>query len=246
MEFKDKVVLVTGAAQGIGKGTALAFAKQGASVVINDVNEELTQEPAGEVASAGVTSLAIVADISVSSEVKGLFQQVIERFGTLDVLVNNAAVTRDAFLHKMTEEQWKKVMDVDLTGTFYCLQAAAGIMRAQGRGAIINISSDARFGNAGQANYSAAKAGLIGLTKTAALELARNNVRVNAVSPGPIETAMIQALPEKVLKSFLARVPMGRAGPVEELAELILFLASDRSSFITGQVINCDGGWFMC
>ena len=200
MEFKDKVVLVTGAAQGIGKGTASAFAKQGASVVVNDVNEELTKETASEVASSGVTCLAIVADISSQAEVNGMFQQLMDRFGKLDVLVNNAAVTRDAFLQKMTEEQWKKVIDVDLTGAFFCLQAAAGIMREQRRGSIINISSVARFGNAGQANYSAAKAGLIGLTRTSALELARRNVRVNAVSPGPIDTAMLRTIPEDVLK----------------------------------------------
>jgi 3-oxoacyl-[acyl-carrier protein] reductase/2-hydroxycyclohexanecarboxyl-CoA dehydrogenase len=174
-----------------------------------------------------------------------MFERVMEEFGRLDVLVNNAGVTRDALLHKMTEEQWRQVIEVNLTGVFFCLQAGARIMRGAGRGSIINISSDSRFGNFGQANYAASKAGVIGLTRTAARELARKNVRVNAISPGPIDTEMLQRVPDEMREKLLSGVPMGRAGTVDELSQLVLFLASERSSYLTGQVINCDGGWFM-
>jgi 3-oxoacyl-[acyl-carrier protein] reductase len=159
--------------------------------------------------------------------------------------VNNAGITRDTFLHKMTEGQWKEVIDVNLTGVFYCLQAAAKIMRNMGSGRIINISSDARFGNLGQVNYSATKAGIVGLTRTAAKELASKNILVNAISPGAINTEMVQAIPEKALERFLDAIPLRRVGTTDELCHLILFLASENSSYITGQVINCDGGWFM-
>ena len=174
-----------------------------------------------------------------------MFNQVMEQFGRLDVLVNNAGITRDGFLHKMTEQQWRQVIDVNLTGVFFCLQSASKIMRNAGRGRIINISSAARFGNMGQVNYSASKAGVVGLTRTAARELASKNVLVNAISPGPINTEMLQAVPEKALQKILAPIPLNRVGEPEELCNLILFLASEKASYITGQVINCDGGWFM-
>lgn len=245
MDFKDKVVLITGSAQGIGKAAADAFAGQGASVVINDVNQAKLNEAAADLHGFGVKCLPVMADTSDYSQVKAMFDRIMEQFGRLDALVNNAGITRDALLHKMTPEQWKQVIDVNLTGVFYCLQAATNIMRQEGRGSIISISSAARFGNIGQANYSASKAGLLGLTRTAARELARSNVRVNAISPGAIDTDMLRAVPEKAMEKLLSAVPLGRVGTVQELCELILFLASDRSSYITGQVINCDGGWFM-
>ncbi len=245
MEFEGKVVLVTGSAQGIGKTAALAFAREGGIVVLNDVNKERLNETAAEVEKTGANCLSIVANTAVQSEVEGMFNQVIEEFGHVDILVNNAGITRDSYLHKMTEEQWKKVIDVNLTGVFYCLQAAAKIMRNARRGRIINISSAARFGNMGQINYSASKAGVVGLTRTAAKELASKNVLVNAISPGPINTEMLQAVPEKALQKILAPIPLNRVGEPEELCNLILFLASEKSSYITGQVINCDGGWFM-
>lgn len=246
MEFKNRVVLVTGAAQGIGKAVALAFAQEKARVAINDINQVQLENTAREIEDSGETCLALVADTSVHSAVEAMFDQTMEKFGRLDALVNNAGITRDALLHKMTEDQWRKVIDVNLTGVFFCLQAAAKIMREAGLGSIINVSSDARFGNVGQANYSASKAALVGLTRSAARELALKNVRVNAVSPGPISTEMLKAVPEKALGRLLDGVPLGRVGTVEELSNLILFLASDRASYITGQVINCDGGWFMC
>lgn len=245
MEFEGKVVLVTGSGQGIGLAAARAFAGQGATVVLNDVNQETLDKAAQEFQSRGTRCLAIKADTSKKTEVDALFARIKEAYGRLDVLVNNAGITRDAFLHKMTEEQWRQVIDVNLTGVFFCLQAAAVMMREGGSGAIINISSNARYGNPGQANYSAAKEGIVGLTRTAAVELASRGVRVNAVSPGPIDTPMLKAVPETALKAFMAAVPLGRAGTVDELSHLILYLASDRSSYITGQVINCDGGWKM-
>lgn len=245
MSFKDKVVLVTGSAQGIGKAAVEAFAREGAAVVVNDVNEDRLKATAQEIRESGARCLPVPADTSKKADVEAMFAQVMEEFGRLDALVNNAGITRDAMLHKMTEEQWRQVIDVNLTGVFFCLQVGAGIMSAAGHGSIVNISSDARYGNMGQANYSAAKAGLIGLTRTAAKELARKNVRVNAISPGPINTEMLQTVPEKAMTKLLAGVPLGRVGTVEELCELILFLSSDKSSYITGQVINCDGGWFM-
>ncbi|MEJ2717048.1 MAG: SDR family oxidoreductase [Deltaproteobacteria bacterium] len=202
-------------------------------------------KPPEKCARPGGSCAAIQANTSVYSEVESMFDQVRDEFGRLDALVNNAGITRDALLHKMTEEQWRQVIEVNLTGVFFCLQAGARIMRDAGHGSIINISSDFRFGNVGQANYSASKAGVIGLTRTAARELARKNVRVNAISPGPIDTEMLQRVPDEMRQKLLAGVPLGRAGTVDELSQLILFLASERSSYLTGQVINCDGGWFM-
>lgn len=245
MEFEGKVALVTGSGQGIGLAVARTFAAQGAAVVLNDINQETLDRAEQDLRSVEPRCLAIRADTSKKAEVDILFARIKEVYGRLDVLVNNAGITRDAFLHKMTEEQWRQVIDVNLTGVFFCLQAAAVMMRESGSGSIINISSDARYGNAGQVNYSAAKEGIVGLTRTAAIELASRGVRVNAISPGPIDTPMLRAVPEKAMKAFMAAVPMGRAGSVAELSHLVLYLASDRSSYITGQVINCDGGWKM-
>ncbi len=245
MDFKDRVVVVTGSAQGIGREAARAFGLEGALVVINDVNERKLYETADYLEGLEIKCLPVIADTSKHVQVKAMFDRVMQDFGRVDVLVNNAGITRDALLHKMTPEQWKMVIDVNLTGVFYCLQAAAIVMQQAGRGAIVNISSASRFGNIGQANYSASKAGVVGLTRTAAKELARNGIRVNAISPGPIDTEMLRAVPQKALEKLLSYIPLGRSGTVKELCELILFLCSDRSSYITGQVINCDGGWFM-
>jgi len=245
MEFQGKVVLVTGSAQGIGLATVREFAREGATLVLNDLNREALDGAVHGLESEGTRCMGVAADTSKKVEVDRMIEKTMEAFGKLDVLVNNAGITRDALLHKMTEEQWTQVINVNLTGVFFCLQAAAKIMRDAKSGSIINISSDARYGNTGQANYSAAKEGIIGLTRTAAKELAPRKVRVNAVSPGPIDTPMLRAAPEKAVQAFLASIPLGRAGSVEEVSRVILFLASERSSYITGQVINCDGGWMM-
>ena len=245
MKLKGMVALVTGAAQGIGKATAEVFAKEGASIVLNDINEEGLKKAAGDIEALGVECLPVVANTSLLSDVEKMYAQVMEKFGRLDILVNNAGITRDGLLHKMTEEQWKLVIDVNLTGVFFCLQGAAKIMRESGGGRIVNISSVARYGNVGQANYSSTKAAVVGLTRTAAKELARKNIRVNCVAPGPINTEMLQAVPEKVLEKLIQPIPLQRIGEPEELANTVLFLASDQSSYVTGQVINCDGGWFM-
>ena len=245
MKLKGMVALVTGAAQGIGKATAEVFAKEGASIVLNDINEEGLKKAARDIEALGVECLPVVANTSLLSDVEKMYAQVMEKFGRLDILVNNAGITRDGLLHKMTEEQWKLVIDVNLTGVFFCLQGAAKIMRESGGGRIVNISSVARYGNVGQANYSSTKAAVVGLTRTAAKELARKNIRVNCVAPGPINTEMLQAVPEKVLEKLIQPIPLQRIGEPEELANTVLFLASDQSSYITGQVINCDGGWFM-
>ena len=245
MELKGMVALVTGAAQGIGKATAEVFAKEGASVVLNDINEEVLNKAAKDIEALGVECLPVVANTSLLSDVEKMYGQVMDKFGRLDILVNNAGITRDGFLHKMTEEQWRLVIDVNLTGVFFCLQGAAKIMRAAGGGRIVNISSAARYGNVGQANYSSTKAAVVGLTRTAAKELARKNIRVNCVAPGPINTEMLQAVPEKVLEKLIQPIPLQRVGTPEELANAVMFLASDKSSYITGQVLNCDGGWFM-
>ncbi len=245
MELKGMVALVTGAAQGIGKATAEVFAREGASVVLNDINEEVLNKAAKDIEALGVECLPVVANTSLLSDVEKMYGQVMDKFGRLDILVNNAGITRDGFLHKMTEEQWRLVIDVNLTGVFFCLQGAAKIMRNAGGGRIVNISSAARYGNVGQANYSSTKAAVVGLTRTAAKELARKNIRVNCVAPGPINTEMLQAVPEKVLEKLIQPIPLQRVGTPEELANAVLFFASDKSSYITGQVMNCDGGWFM-
>ena len=244
MEFKDRVVLITGSARGIGYAAAKAFAGKGARVVLNDINQEGLSAAVETLKADGADVVGLAASTSVQADVEVMFKQIEETYGRLDVLINNAGITRDGFLHKITDQQWREVIDVNLTGVFYCLQAAAKIMRKSGYGRIVNLSSCARYGNIGQANYAASKAGLIGLTRTAARELARKNITVNAIAPGAIDTDMLRAVPEKVLNKLVDMIPMARLGTVEELAHLILFLSSEKCSYITGQCVNIDGGWF--
>ncbi|MBW2030632.1 MAG: 3-oxoacyl-ACP reductase FabG [Deltaproteobacteria bacterium] len=245
MRLKDKVAIVTGAARGIGEAIVCRFIEEGARVTMCDVDKDALSKVHKNVREMGGSCLAAVGDIVDRNFVQKMVDDTLKEFGTLDVMVNNAAITRDAILHKMTEEQWNQVIDVNLKGTFNCLQAAAIHMRKQGRGRIINISSTARFGNIGQLNYSASKGGVVSLTRTAAKELALKGVTCNCISPGTIWTDMMKTIPEKVLEKFRAGVPLGRFGDPREVAHLAVFLASDEASYITGQTINCDGGSFM-
>ncbi len=245
MRLKDKVAIVTGAARGIGEAIVYRFIAEGARVTLCDVDEaRLAEVEKAVIDRSGVCRIS-AGDIVDREFVKDMVNDTVKAFGTLDVMVNNAAITRDAILHKMTEEQWDQVIAVNLKGTFNCLQAAAVYMRGQEKGTIINISSTSRFGNIGQLNYSASKGGVVALTRTAAKELARKGVTCNCISPGTIWTDMMKPIPEKVLARFRAGVPLGRFGKPKEVANLCLFLASEEASYITGQTINCDGGSFM-
>lgn len=245
MRLKDKVAIVTGAARGIGEAIVYRFVEEGAKVTLCDVDGEALSAVQANVREKGGVCLLSVGSIVDRDFVQTMVNRTVEQFGSLDVLVNNAAITRDAILHKMTEDQWDQVIAVNLKGSFNCLQAAAVHMRSRGRGSIINVSSTSRFGNAGQLNYSAAKGGIVSMTRTAAKELARKNVRCNCISPGTIWTDMLKAVPEPALQSLKAGIPLGRFGDPREVADLALFLASDESSYIIGQTINVDGGSFM-
>jgi len=232
-----RVALVTGAAQGIGEATARLLAAEGARLACADVNA------AGvEALAVAIGGLALSGSVSDPDVAAGWVSAIVERFGQLDVLINNAGITRDAMSHRMTMEQWDAVLDVNLKGTFVCAQAAMAAMRERGSGAIVNTASIGAFGNIGQANYSASKAGIIGLTKTLALEGARNGIRVNAVAPGFVETPMTAAIPDALREQMIARIPLKRTAKPEDIARVHLFLVSDDASYVTGQVIVIDGG----
>lgn len=240
--LKDKVAIVTGASRGIGKATAMALAEEGAKVVVNYANNSQAADGVvKEIREAGGEAIAIGADVSELEAVEAMFKAVMDKWGRIDILVNNAGITRDTLLLRMKLEDWQKVINLNLTGVFLCCKSASKIMLKQKSGKIINISSVAGImGNPGQANYSAAKAGVIGLTKTLAKEFASRGVTVNAVAPGFIETDMTQGLQaEEILKA----IPLNRYGKPEEIAGMIRFLSADRASdYITGQVFNVDGG----
>jgi NAD(P)-dependent dehydrogenase (short-subunit alcohol dehydrogenase family) len=244
MRIKDKIAIVTGSGRGIGEAIVTRFVKEGAKVVLCDVDENALKDVEGKLKEMGGECILAVGDVSDPVVVKNMVDETVKTFGDLDIMVNNAAITRDAILHKMSDEQWDQVMAVNLKGSFNCLKNAAVHMRQQGKGTIINISSTARYGNIGQLNYSASKGGVVAMTRTAAKELARKNVTCNCISPGTIWTDMMKTVPEKVLDQFRAGVPLGRFGEPKEIANLCLFLASDEASYITGQTINCDGGSF--
>jgi NAD(P)-dependent dehydrogenase (short-subunit alcohol dehydrogenase family) len=245
MRLKDKVAIVTGAARGIGEAVTLRFVEEGAKVTLCDLDAQALKDVESRVNDMNGQCILAVGDISQRAFVQSMVDDTIKAFGHLDVMVNNAAITRDAILHKMTEEQWDQVMEVNLKGSFNCLQAAAIYMRQQGKGTIINVSSTSRFGNPGQLNYAASKGGVVGMTRTAAKELCRKNVTCNCISPGTIWTDMLKAVPPEAQERLKAGIPLGRFGDPKEVANLAVFLASDEASYITGQTINCDGGSFM-
>ena len=244
--LKDKVALVTGASQGIGREATLALAEAGAQVAAAARTEEKLGALATEIASAGGTALAVKMDVADGEQVKAGFKQVLERFGRLDILVNNAAITRDGLAMRMKPDDWEAVLRTDLTGAHLCIQQALAPMMRARTGRIINISSVvALSGNAGQANYVAAKAGLIGLSKAIAVEIASRNITVNVVAPGFIETPMTSVLPDKVKDELKTRIPLGRWGSPRDVAAAIVFLASDEAGYITGHVLNVNGGMYL-
>ncbi|HPD56332.1 MAG TPA: 3-oxoacyl-ACP reductase FabG [Smithellaceae bacterium] len=246
MRLKDKVAVITGSGRGIGEGIVMRFAKEGAKIIVNDVNEADAKNVVEKVTAQGGKAVAVIGSVATRAVVQQMVDTAVKEYGTLDIMINNAGITRDAILHKMTDEQWNQVVAVNLTGVFYGIQCAGIHMRQKGYGKIINISSTSALGNAGQLNYSATKAGVIGMTKTAAKELGPKGVNVNAIAPGMIWTDMMKSMPEETIKQMDAMlpflVPMNRKGSPEDIANLALFLSSDESSFITGQVIFCDGG----
>jgi len=235
--------VVTGASQGIGRETALALAEAGAKVVVAARNEEKLAALVSEIAAPGGEAFALKMDVADAEQVKAGFRQVIDKFGRLDILVNNAAVTRDGLAMRMKKEDWDAVLQTNLTGAHLCIQQALPTMMKARAGRIINISSIvAQMGNAGQANYVAAKAGLIGLTKAIAIEIASRGITVNAVAPGFIETPMTDVLSDKVKEELKVRIPLGRMGSARDVASAIVFLASDEAGYITGHVLNVNGG----
>jgi 3-oxoacyl-[acyl-carrier protein] reductase len=246
MSLNGKIALVTGAAQGIGRDIALALAADGADVAICDVNLEAAQKTAGDIEAKGRKSLPLKANVAASAEVTSMIDQVVEKFGRIDILVNNAGITRDGLILRMKDEDWDLVLDINLKGSFLCTKAALKYMSKQRGGTIINIASIVgAMGNAGQANYVASKAGLIGLTKTIAREYANRGVTANAVAPGFIDTAMTQALSDTVKQELAKQIPLGKLGTPEDVANAVRFLASPWASYITGQVIHVNGGMYM-
>lgn len=246
MVLKDKVAIVTGGGRGIGKEIAMVLAGEGCNLALCDVNPEVLASTQKEIEGLGRQCLTGIVDVTKSDQVESFIQKTLDKFQKIDILVNNAGITKDTLLVRMSEQDWDAVLGVNLKGAFNCTKAAAKVMMKQRDGRIVNMASIiGLIGNAGQANYAASKGGLIAFTKTVAKELASRNVRVNAIAPGFIQTDMTAKLPDNVKNEMLKHVPMGKMGTVRDVANLALFLVSDDSSYITGQVITVDGGMVM-
>ena len=245
--LKGKVAIITGSGRGIGKAIAMKLASYGANIVINDIpsstDADVTCE---EIKSMGVDSIVVKGDVIIKYDVEKLISETMDKFGKIDIFVNNAGITRDGLMIRMSEDDWDLVMDINLKGAFNCIKAVARPMMKQRSGAIVNIASIVGvMGNAGQANYVASKAGLIGLTKTTAKEFASRGIRCNAVAPGFIRSAMTDVLSDDVKQKYFDAIPLGKFGETENIADVVAFLASDMSKYVTGQVINVDGGLVM-
>jgi 3-oxoacyl-[acyl-carrier protein] reductase len=247
MNLSGKTAIVTGGSRGIGRSIALKLAEKGANVVVNYTNNaSKAQEVVDEVKKMGVEALALKADVSSEDAVKALVKEVSKHFNTIDILVNNAGITRDTLVIRMKDEDWDKVMDINLKGTYLCTKLIGKKMMKQRSGKIVNITSVVGImGNAGQANYAASKAGVIGFTKSIAKEFAPRGINVNAVAPGFIQTDMTDKLPEEVKENYAASIPLGRLGSPEDVANIVAFLCSEEADYLTGQVINVDGGMVM-
>ena len=243
MRLKDKVAIITGSGRGLGREAAILFAQEGARVVVCDINEEAAADTAKTISDAGGTAASVRVDVTDVDSVKAMTDHAMDRFGRIDILVNNAGITADAMLVKMTDEQWDRVINVNLKGVFNCARAAAAIMIQQGSGKIINTASVVGvYGNFGQSNYIATKAGIIGMTKGWAKELGRKGINVNAVAPGFTMTEMMSTVPEKVLTTIREKTPLGRLGEPKDIAYAYLYLASEESNFVNGAVLQVDGG----
>ena len=244
--LSDKVAIVTGASRGIGRAIALALASQGAKVVASARNAEALAKLTAEIKSQGGDALAVVGDVAVEDDANNLVKKAVAAYGQVDIFINNAGITRDGLLLRMKTADWDAVLDTNLKGAFLCTRAVAKVMSKQRSGRIINISSVVgEMGNAGQANYCASKAGLLGLTKSVARELARRNVTVNAITPGFITTEMTEDMTEKAQETMTEQIPLGRPGSAEDVANAVIFLASEQSAYITGQVLGVNGGMYM-
>ncbi len=244
--MKGQTALITGGGRGIGKAIGESLAQRGVNIVVVDVNLEIAQEAARSLAQQGVKTSALQANVSQAPEVNSIFESAVKEFGKIEIVVNNAGITKDGLLLRMKEEDWDAVINVNLRGTFLCSKEAVRVMSKQRYGRIINIASVVAFmGNPGQVNYSASKAGIVGLTKTVAKEYASRGITANAVAPGFITTAMTDALPENVKQEMLKAIPMNRFGTIEDVAHAVVFLASPESAYITGQVIHVNGGMYV-
>ena len=244
--LSGRTALVTGCGRGIGKAIALILARAGADIVVNDIDQETAENLAAEITGLGRRTLICCGSVGSRTDVEAMFTKIKDEFKHLDILVNNAGITRDNMLTKMTDQEWDQVMDVNLKGVFYCTRAAAEMMKEQAYGKVVNLTSvTALTGNVGQVNYAASKAGVIGMTKTLARELARYQVTINAVAPGFIDTPMTATIPEEIKQMIVRGIPLGRAGSPEDIANLVKFLAGDESAYITGQVISCNGGIYI-